>query len=346
MIQSPNKKKAAPKAAAAKRVARPSQNNRSAVAAPVAQGFVRKYSAPRSSSLNNGDFRVSHREYITDILGSVVFTANTFSINPGLVGTFPWLSAISSRFESYRFERLEFAFETEAPTSATGSVLLTVDYDASDAAPQSKSQAMSYRSCVRSPPWAPSRFTADPEDLSKRKSSFSRSGAVPANTDAKLYDVGTLFVCTQGQAGATAVGELYVEYTVLLMTPQLGVAGASFSVGGRISGSSNAAPFATVTGNMPMTIVSSGTTTSVTTFTFTQPWEGVMGFYAQGTGLTGTVASGTAAVKFEEGDVSDGGGLNTVALYRVQADIGATFILTISNTTIGVLNSDWGQYDL
>jgi len=60
------------------------------------------------------------------------------------------------------------------------------------------------------------------EDLRKQKTYFVRPAGVPTNTDVKEYDVGNLFAITQGVTTAGAVlGELYVEYDVLLMTPVL-----------------------------------------------------------------------------------------------------------------------------
>jgi len=188
--------------------------------APVATTKVKTSTVPRIQNIRN-DVRVCHREFITDIVGSVAFSsAQVFTINPGLVLTFPWLSSLATRFESYRFNRLKFLYETAAPTSTTGSVILTVDFDPNDLAPVSKTQALSYKSSVRSSPWQDCSFTADSEELRKRSTYFTRNNVV-VSTDRQLYDVGNLFVCVAGQAGATAVGELYVEYDVTLMTPQL-----------------------------------------------------------------------------------------------------------------------------
>jgi hypothetical protein len=42
-----------------------------------------------------------------------------------------------------------------------------------------------------------------------------------ASTDIKTYDVANFFIATNGQAAPSDIGELYVEYDVELLTPQL-----------------------------------------------------------------------------------------------------------------------------
>lgn len=306
--------------------------NRS-VAAPVASGRVRQSNRPRISPTRNGDIRVVHREYLADIVSSDVFASTTFSVNPGLPATFPWLAVIAQRYESYNFRRLKFCYETEAPTTAAGTILLALDYDAADAAPTDKTQAMAYRSSTRSPPWSDNVLVSLGEDLHKLKTRYVRNGALATNLDVKTYDVGNLFVCRQGQANATTnIGELYVEYDVDLLTPQLGDAGVGAAVYGKFTGSVNSAPFGTVTGVLPATVASSGTTTSVSTFTFSQPWEGIVSVTLSGTGLTGITPSGTA-VSAEQVETAFSTTQMT-AIYTLNAISGQTFILTIADTTI------------
>lgn len=317
-----------------------------AVSAPVAKGTVRMSRLPKFLSRgNSGDIRVSHREYISDINGSVAFAVNSLAVNPGLAAVFPWLSGVARRFESYRFSKLVYHFEPVAATTATGSVMGAIDYDASDAAPESKTQVMAYRHSVRSPPWSDFSMVSLQEDIQKRKSYYVRSGALSANQDIKLYDVGNFFLCTQGQAGATAVGELYVEYVVDLMTPQLGPPSAGDAIYGAFTGTSNSAPFSTSSGNLPATVGSTGTTTSVNTWTFTGAWQGYVTVNLVGTGLASIVPSGTAT-SAELNEVFNGTSTQDMALYTLTAQAGQTFILTISNTTITSSGSYFGQADV
>jgi len=225
---------------------------RSEVSAPVARAKVVRNNPPRMVSLRNGDARVCHREYIQDITAASgtpsAFQATSFALNPGNVAVFPWLSQVAKNWESYRFEKLAFKYETEAPSSLGGSLVLSVDYDATDPAPLTKQQAMAYRNATRSAPWTPCEHRSAREDLSKEKTYFVRPGAQPAGTDIKLYDTGNLFVCTQNVTTPSSVcGELYVEYEVELLTPiweNIGGASGTLDAVG-LTGMSQTAPFGT-----------------------------------------------------------------------------------------------------
>jgi len=224
------------------------KNNNMLVSAPVASGRVRVSQKPKMVTQRNGDCSVVHREYITDIKasGDGSFRVLPFAVNPGQSVTFPWLSRVAANYESYKFKRLDFLYETEAPTSTPGTVILTVDYDAEDQPPADKTQAMSYRSSVRSPPWAPCAHRSLSEDLNKAKSNYVRVGAQPNGTDIRQYDIGNLFVMTMGQPADQVAGELFVEYEVLLMTPIFENAAANGVAGGKFLSSgttSNDNPF-------------------------------------------------------------------------------------------------------
>lgn len=185
--------------------------------------LVAKTRVPTIKATNRG-FVVTHREYIQDVTAADAnFRNNTLSVNPGLATTFPWLSAIAGRFESYLFRRLHFIYEPICPTTTPGAVMMAVDYDAADSAPTSKVVLMAYRGAVRSAPWNITRFDATRGDLRKfGVQRFVRTTSNPANTDLKTYDVGNFQIATQNTPGTpTTLGELYVEYEVEFYTPQI-----------------------------------------------------------------------------------------------------------------------------
>lgn len=227
--------------------------------------LVTKTRAPTIKTTNRG-FVVVHREFIQDVTASDSnFRNTTFSINPGLATTFPWLSAIAGRYESYLFRRLHFIYEPICPTTTPGAVMMAVDYDASDVAPTSKVVLMSYRGAVRSAPWNITRFDASRGDLRKfGVQRYVRNTSTPANTDVKTYDVGNLQLATQNTpATPTTLGELYVEYEVEFFTPQIPTAptpaqrnvtqtarieipaagAGNILLGSRITGDTNTPPF-------------------------------------------------------------------------------------------------------
>lgn len=273
----------------------PGQNLSKMVKAPVAMTRVVRSSGPIiKRSQRNGDVTVTHREYLRDINGSVAYAVNTIAINPGLQVSFPWLSSMAVLFESYVFDKLEFEFQTEAPTSATGTVMAAVDYDAGDPAPISKLQLATYRRYVRSAPWNSFVQSSMAEDIHKRKSYYVRNGTLPANRDIVLYDVGNLYLATERQADTSVVGELYVSYTVRLMTPQLN----DPAVGSALS-SRYAWVGATVTTNAgsKAPLIPSGDSASNFTLTATAAYAGLLALTGvAGAGLTGYSTSGSTCL--------------------------------------------------
>jgi len=188
--------------------------------APVSRGLVFRNNAPQFRQAQNGSIVVKHREYIADVAGSVSFASVSYSINPALIVSFPWLYATANQYESYHFRNLHYIYEPACSTSTAGTVMLAVDYDAIDAAPGTKSQVMTYHGAVRSSVWEEVRYVALHSNLDKYKTRYTRSAALVANQDIKTFDVGNLFVCTALCAGTSNIGELYVEYEVELQTPQ------------------------------------------------------------------------------------------------------------------------------
>lgn len=206
----------APKAARAQAVAQAPE------AAAVAYSNKSKTKNASISYAKDGKTcTIVHRERFATILGSTAFAATAFAINPGQSASFPWLSGVANRFESYRFESLQFEYRTKTATTALGDVILAVDYDATDAAPSDSIQAEAYDESASGAPWQNVNHTCRPSNMRKLPTFFVRGDSQPASTDLKLSDMGNLFVCTENQASAALVGYMYVSYKVHLMTPQL-----------------------------------------------------------------------------------------------------------------------------
>lgn len=183
-----------------------------------------KTTVNRPPKLNYSSYRgdsqivVRHREYIGDVMGSFNYSVKKYEINAGLDTTFRWLSALANNYEFYRFRKLSFEFETSVGTNTIGSVMLAVDYDPSDVTPGTKADLLATHDAVRSAIWDRSCFICDNPNLGRKL--LTRNGSIPANTDKKLYDIGSLYVAISGNVDETQLGELYVSYEVELHTPQ------------------------------------------------------------------------------------------------------------------------------
>lgn len=207
---------------------------------------------------------VSHREYIGEVTGSTAFAISTYQCNPGLPATFPWLWAMSSRYEHYRFKSLKFEYKTQAPTSTKGVVMLAFDYNVDDPAPTTKQQLLSYHGTHRAAPWTDACTQASPRGLNARNQFLVRNGFV---SDAKLYDIGNFFIATVGQENTDVIGELWVSYTIEFNTPQ---ADSSYPSGWVYSAETTPqidpengdpfTPYSNVTESLPCTVAAHGTT--------------------------------------------------------------------------------------
>lgn len=281
------------------------------------------------------------REYVADIPGSVGFANTQYAFNPGLPNLFPWASQFANSYDEYIVESANFVFEPESSSSATGTVILSFDYDSTDPAPVDKVSALETKDSVRSAPWVPSRLILKTADLKKRCSEalFTRNGAV-SNTDVKTYDLGNLNVSTAGQASTATVGELWLEYTIQLRVPQRNNgAGVDIAGGGSISKTA-------VFGTLPVSLGAAiPATASGSVVTFQVPGYYLLVTRFTGTGLnagvsnTPVASSGSTLVGVSEIANSADTGAWRTDVVRMLANGTVTYDLS-SATTVTASNLD------
>jgi hypothetical protein len=186
------------------------------IAAPVA--YSQKQEFPNRERMTSR--RIKNSEFISTIVGSTSFDASQkFVINPGLVGTFPWLSVLAAEWQQYRIHRMCFRYVTRTSTSSVGSVILSPDYNVVDVAPSSEQIASNTQDAVEDVCWKSITCHLDVAAMfpfGPRKQ--VRSGNITG--DYTTYDAGRLFVCVTGQGSAADIGKLWVDYDVELFVPQ------------------------------------------------------------------------------------------------------------------------------
>lgn len=185
---------------------------------------------PKISYGDNGrSCRVQHKEFIQNVSGTTAFTVPLFlALNPGLAGTFPWLSNIANNFEQYRVRMMRFCYLTRTGTNIPGSVLMAPDYDAADASPVSEQIMSNYAEVVEDAPWKDICCVLRPAGMhALGPKKFVRNGNA-LNQDLKTTDVGSFILAT---VDGTAVnwGKLWVEYDVEFFEPQLNPNGSSLA---------------------------------------------------------------------------------------------------------------------
>lgn len=196
------------------------------VAVPAAVVTKSRSQGPRVSGSRGGGFRVVNTELIstvnmnTSTVVSVGLAA--YSVNPGLSGTFPWLSAIGANFQSYRFNSLRFEYKPSCPTTMAGVVCLAFDADPSNDVPTTLPSLYAYRERISGAPYSRLSLSIPPRALGalgKRK--FVRTPSTSVNTASlPQFDCGTLLLYLGQGSSSSFTGTFEVHYDVELIEPQ------------------------------------------------------------------------------------------------------------------------------
>lgn len=192
------------------------------VGAFVATASTQRSTRPKGGMTAQNSRRIIHRELVGSVSGSTSFNVTRYALNPGLSLTFPWLSSQATGWEQYRFNMLKFEYITRCATSTAGSVILSPEYDPSDAPPANEAAATNAMDSVEDAPWkniSCSLTTTAMFPQGPRK--FIRSSNVAG--DVRNFDAGAFFLCTVEEAGTDPIGKLWVEYDVELFVPQTAV---------------------------------------------------------------------------------------------------------------------------
>jgi hypothetical protein len=315
------------------------QNQGVSIPTSVAAAYSTGLTTSKPVIIRSGDdsCRIKHSEMLTLVAGSVLFSATTFSMQPGLSSSFPWLSTQTYGWEKYKFNSLRAVYYTRTGTGTAGSVILSPDYDAADAAPASEQQATSFHGAADDAPW---KTVAVNFDMKRSKELYLRSGPLSANLDIKTYDFANLHVCTADGA-VVNWGKIFLEYDVTLLNPQLlsgTYAGGSVNGGG--GGLTPALPFGNTPVVTPGSIVASCNGTIINLQNLVVGQKYVMDAFVDGTGLTAltVTASGTLAGVQIIDDLVNGGGTRILDKWRFSA--GATSAtITITATGASVTGS-------
>lgn len=168
---------------------------------------------------------ITHSEYAVDVYQqSIGLGTSSWNINPQKSDIFPWLSAIATRFEMYRFKKLRFRYAPSCSTTTGGYTCLGFDFDATDYAPTdapSKGTMLTWKYSVKCSPWEGIILDLSP-DTSKTPFKYcdtSRSEAI-TTFDPRFDALGTLFVIAEAPgASSSFIGEIFVDYEIELIQP-------------------------------------------------------------------------------------------------------------------------------
>jgi len=178
-----------------------------------------------------GSVVISHREYLGNVTGSIGFENSTFSINPGLSSSFPFLSQIAANYEEYSFVQLGYTYisllSSATASGVVGSIIMTTDYNAGDQPYNSTNEMLNNIGTISARPTDGPVVHMVECDPSKnvQGSGFVRIGSIPAKEDIKTYDMGIFQLATEGMPVNDQIqGQLWVSYQCVLRKPKLATA--------------------------------------------------------------------------------------------------------------------------
>lgn len=184
--------------------------------------------SPQIPSFKSGSstVRIQHREFLGDVISSSTantFNVNSYSLNPGLSRSFPWLSSVcGSTFQQYRINGMVFEYRStssdalNSTNTALGTVIMCTDYDSADQPFTSKQQMENTEFGVSCKPSSNMIHAIEcAPRLTTATELYIRAYNNPTGTDIRLYDWGKFYIATNGFQGTNVTcGELWVSYDV------------------------------------------------------------------------------------------------------------------------------------
>jgi len=167
------------------------------------------------------EFLMDLQGYTDPATGYGGFKAVRVPINPGLP-SFPWLSGQSQGWEKYRFRSLSFSYvPIYATTASAGSVFLGIDYDPTDAAPNTLAALSSFESLKSSRMWDSCSLQGQVRKMFDGVQA-KRIRCGPTAESRELFDPCSLIVATDGTpvTAAGSYGQIWIKYVIELISPQ------------------------------------------------------------------------------------------------------------------------------
>jgi len=189
--------------------------------------LVTESGVPMMHDTGDSGFKIQHKEFLGPIYSTTAFFPNTYTVNPGIWGTFPWLSTMAANFQQYKLLGAIVVFEPVLPDGmasfqSLGSVMIAAQMNPAASNFTSEIQMMQTKFVTASKPtqklWAP--IECSPISGSGSNNLLIRTGAVPSNQVINDYDYCKFTVATTGQPSAgVMLGKLWFTTEVLLLNP-------------------------------------------------------------------------------------------------------------------------------
>jgi hypothetical protein len=194
-------------------------------------------SPPRVVNSKKGEATVfQHREYLGDLYSGYVpegesasnYTIQPFIINPGNETLFPLLEPIASQFQEWELRgaivELKSLCGEFATNTSLGSVFVGTQYNVLEAAPANKLELenLEYSTSCKPSVNLIHCIECSPVNDVMTHLYVAPNNVYPEDCDLRFYDLGTIYIGTQGIPVAYApIAEIWITYEVALFKPQL-----------------------------------------------------------------------------------------------------------------------------
>jgi len=175
--------------------------------------------------------KIVHREFLFDVVTAPIagaFNIQRVPLQPGLLISFPWLSATAENYQQYQLNGVVYEFKSNSydalasTNTASGTVVMSTNYNVLEPDFTNKfTMEQTQYTCSGKP----SRDLLHPIECARAETPasilYTRAGPVTLG-DARLYDWGNFYIATVGMQGvSTNIGELWVTYDITLLKPKL-----------------------------------------------------------------------------------------------------------------------------
>lgn len=190
--------------------------------------------APQNARIRNvgphGDqVIIRHREYLTDVTGSVAFTKQLeLDLNPGL-SAFPWLSGVANNYQIWSPSGIIFEYvpmsgaAISGSSAALGTVIMATQHDSLEREFEDKQEMLNHNFAVSVAPCSGAilPIECDPRFIQASRL-YVRDSDPPDQADKRLSDLGRVTIATSDfPSDDTLAGSLYVTYEIALSLPKL-----------------------------------------------------------------------------------------------------------------------------
>jgi len=197
-------------------------------------------SLPKMTS-SSGGFVIKHRECIGLVksssvdtayrpcqpIGSSLFDTIGMRLFPTNADAFPWLSTIASRFEQYRWRKVNVQFITASGDGTTaqtgqGNVMAYIEYNPVTANnPINSRDFMNNYGAVACKPSQSFQMGVEARGNPFELKWTTPPAAGAAAQDQRFFADGSLYLASEGVTVSTPMGYLYIDYEIELHKPQV-----------------------------------------------------------------------------------------------------------------------------